>query len=182
MLRSRSGPISSHDHLDVGSAREQARRTLGGVLRALVCCIRSTIATPRADSWGLRGLPPFICHSGSWSRRNWRHGRAPTSSTGSKPPASRSPRHLSRPTWPTPRFVHPVKAATPARSCFGGLIRSLPDPLPRVVAHYRPASKFSPGRRRHDVAHRKELSGNAHRRRAIHVLSSGSTPTPPPTH
>ena len=50
------------------------------------------------------------------------------------------------------------RAATPARSCFGGLIRSLPDPLPRVVARYRPASKFSPGRRRYDVAYRKELS------------------------
>jgi hypothetical protein len=31
-----------------------------------------------------------------------------------------------------------VMAATPARSCFGGLIRSLPDSLPRVVARYRP--------------------------------------------
>lgn len=32
-------------------------------------------------------------------------------------------------------------AATPARSCFGGLIRSLPDSLRRVVARYRLASK-----------------------------------------
>jgi transposase len=40
-----------------------------------------------------------------------------------------------------PGFVHPVGAATPARSGFGGLIRSLPDSLPRVVARYRPASK-----------------------------------------
>src|SRR5271155_2429699 len=29
--------------------------------------------------------------------------------------------------------------------CFGGLIRSLPDSLPRVVARYRPASKCSSG-------------------------------------
>ena len=37
------------------------------------------------------------------------------------------------------------------------LIRSLPDSLPRVVARYRPASKcFLPGRRRYDVAYRKE--------------------------
>ena len=35
------------------------------------------------------------------------------------------------------------RAAAPARSCFGGLIRSLPDSLPRVVARYRPASKCS---------------------------------------
>jgi len=34
------------------------------------------------------------------------------------------------------------RAAAPARSCFGGLIRSLPDSLPRVVARYRPASKL----------------------------------------
>jgi hypothetical protein len=40
---------------------------------------------------------------------------------------------LTASTWP--------RAATPARSCFGGLIRSLPDSLPRVVARYRPASK-----------------------------------------
>jgi transposase len=48
-------------------------------------------------------------------------------------------------------------AAAPARVCFGGLIRSLPDSLPRVVARYRPASKcLLPGRRRYDVAYRKE--------------------------
>lgn len=35
------------------------------------------------------------------------------------------------------------RTAAPARSCFGGLIRSLPDSLPRVVARYRPASKCS---------------------------------------
>lgn len=40
-----------------------------------------------------------------------------------------SSRDLS--TWPW--------AAAPARSCFGGLMRSLPDSLPRVVALYRPA-------------------------------------------
>ena len=38
-------------------------------------------------------------------------------------------------------------------------MRSLPDSLPRVVARYRPASKFPlPGRRRYDVAHRKETN------------------------
>ena len=48
-------------------------------------------------------------------------------------------------------------AAAPTRSCFGGLIRSLPDSLPRVVARYKPASRcFLPGRRRYDVAYRKE--------------------------
>jgi Transposase DDE domain len=58
-----------------------------------------------------------------------------------------SPRDLSAQLW----------AAAPARSCFGGLIRSLPDSLRRVVARYRPASKcFLPGRRRYDVAYRKE--------------------------
>jgi hypothetical protein len=36
-----------------------------------------------------------------------------------------------------PGLDHPVGAATPARSCFGGLIRSLPNSLPRVVAYYR---------------------------------------------
>lgn len=42
-----------------------------------------------------------------------------------------------------PGSVHSVEAAAPARFCFGGLIRSLPDSLPRVVARYRPASKCS---------------------------------------
>ena len=38
-------------------------------------------------------------------------------------------------------------------------MRSLPDSLPRVVARYRPASKFLlPGRRRYDVAYRKETN------------------------
>lgn len=38
-------------------------------------------------------------------------------------------------------------------------MRSLPDSLPRVVARYRPASKFPlPGRRRYDVDHRKETN------------------------
>jgi transposase len=49
-------------------------------------------------------------------------------------------------------------------------MRSLPDSLPRVVARYRPASKFFPGRRRYDVDYRKELSRNAHRRRGIFVV------------
>ena len=38
------------------------------------------------------------------------------------------------------------------------------------MARYRPASKFFPGRRRYDVAYRKELSRNAHRRRAIQFV------------
>ena len=64
-----------------------------------------------------------------------------------------------------PGSVRSFKAATPARCCFGGLIRSLPDSLPRVVARYRPASKcFLPGRRRYDVAYQKELSRNPYRR------------------
>lgn len=38
-------------------------------------------------------------------------------------------------------------------------MRSQPDSLPRVVARYRPASKFPlPGRRRYDVDHRKETN------------------------
>ena len=38
-------------------------------------------------------------------------------------------------------------------------MRSLPDSLPRLVARYRPASKFLlPGRRRYDVAYRKETN------------------------
>src|SRR5271156_2302975 len=61
--------------------------------------------------------------------------------------------------------------------CIGGLIRSLPDSLPRVVARYRPASKcFLPGRRRYDVAYREELSRNVHRRRGVHVCHRGRYP------
>ena len=66
-----------------------------------------------------------------------------------------------------PGFVHPVGAATPARSRFGGLIRSLPDSLPRVVACYMPASKCFLWPTPYDVAHRKEIRPNVHCRRAV---------------
>ena len=55
-----------------------------------------------------------------------------------------------------PGFVHPVGAATPARSRFGGLIRSLPDSLPRVVACYLPAQKCFLWPAPYDVAHQAQ--------------------------
>ena len=69
-----------------------------------------------------------------------------------------------------------LRAAAPAQSCFGGLIRSLPDSLPRVVARYWPASKCSSG----PTPVRRRLSegtqSHAYRRRGIHVCHRSRHP------
>jgi hypothetical protein len=55
--------------------------------------------------------------------------------------------------------------------CFGGLIRSLPDSLPRVVARVigLPRSAFFRPDAEYDATYRKELGRNPRRRRGIHV-------------
>ena len=81
-----------------------------------------------------------------------------------------------------PGFVHSVVAATPVRSCFGGLIFKPARPRGReVVARYRPASKCSfRADADNDVAHRKGHPSLCLSSQITTRSFSGSIPTPRP--
>jgi hypothetical protein len=71
-----------------------------GLRRLKLAAIRRT--APEVLLIAKTNAGPPKKYFGPSSKLNWQHAMPPTSSTGSRWPGSRSPRHWSRSTWPAP--------------------------------------------------------------------------------